>query len=282
MNFTDVALSVDESMARERDPAAFFEVARPAFQKVLDEGLHVSALNALLVRIRDEHLPITARHTSGRFIILHSSPLGSWALVFHDEPSKYLYLSPVHVLQSNIGSATSLRVERYQCTAPSDFSRLDPAVELSFLREESCRPGEILERSGLTEVLDWRRSRVDRSAAVSLRLNSLALAPFVWAFERSSSKPVGLSPVEGLESNLSTLLTLLAVCGNGRTVELLEPLLHHERHFVRWAVARTIAALDADAGRRAASSLVNDVHPEVRAASKRALSHAGVPAEFAA
>lgn len=129
MEFMDVVQSVNAEIERERDSQSFFSIAEKPFADVISSRLHVRALNKLLCAVRDEHLPITARHTSGRYIILHSSPLSSWALIFHDVPSQYLYLSPVYVLQANVGEPSSLSAERYRCSAPQDFGYLDNSVE---------------------------------------------------------------------------------------------------------------------------------------------------------
>ena len=272
MEFMDVVQSVDAEIERVRDSQSFYALAEKPFADVISLKLHVQALNKLLCAVRDEHLPITARHTSGRYIILHSSPLSSWALIFHDVPSQYLYLSPVYVLQANVGEPSSLSVERYCCSAPRDFGHLEDSVELGVGTSEDASPGVVLKRNGTTDILDWRRADSQSRPGVTLRINSYALAPFEWAFDRKTRRPVGLSPIHSIESNLTTLLSLLAVCGNERTVEITQELLTHERHFLRWAAAKTIASLDGSAGVQAALRLADDAHPEVRAAARAALS----------
>lgn len=174
-----------------------------------------------------------------------------------------------NVLQANVGVNDALAVDRYVCVEPQDFSQLDRTIQLTGGHNEDCSFGTILKRRGTTDILDWRKSSDSIKPGVTLRINSLAVAQFEWAFDRQSRRAVGLSPVQGLESNLTTLLSLLAVCGNSRTIELAQPLLQHERHFLRWAAAKTIAALDSEAGWVAVQSLLDDPHPEVREVARR-------------
>lgn len=63
----------------------------------------------------------------------------------------------------------------------------------------------------------------------------------------------------------------MGAAGNGRTIELMQPLLRHERHFIRWSTAQAIAAIDREAGLEAIAQLSNDAHPEVRNASRKSL-----------
>lgn len=264
MDFADLASQLDNELAKKRDPDEFFQVGPAVFNAIVDNGLHIRAFNDILKKIRDDHMPVTAEHTSGQFIVLNSTPLSTWAVIFHSTPSEYLYLSPYHVLQANIGSDRYLEFSRYACSTPSDFSQLDSGIYLNNIGVERAETNRVFAKNGLSEVLDWQPHPSSCGSAITLRVNSLALRQYEWAFSRDTKRAVGLTPVRSLDSNLTTLLALLAECGSQETVELALPLIKHEQHFVRWSAAKTIAALNRTAGLHAIEALVDDPHLEVR------------------
>ncbi|WP_156457769.1 HEAT repeat domain-containing protein [Altererythrobacter sp. Root672] len=268
MEFNEIAQHLDDEIIRARDPDAFFDLSLSVFAEALARNLHVEVMNGILTQIRDNHLPITADRTSGSFIVLHRTPFSGWSVIFHNRITRYLYLSPINAIQSNIGKTDSVKVVRYRCNRPNDFSVLDR--DLSITEIESVTPGknQIVMRPGSTDILDWRPASDTGARGLTLRLNGSPLESFEWTFSRETNKAIALAPIESFESNLTTLLTLLSTCGNGETVDLVLPLLQHERHFVRWAAAQTIAAIDEEAGLKAIAKLTSDPHPEVRSLAR--------------
>jgi hypothetical protein len=249
---------------------AFWALAPDLFSRVLVEKLHVAALNEILAGIRDKNLPITAHHTAGQFVALHTSPHSNWAMIFHRMPPTFLYLSPVDALQARIGGA-ELTITRYTCEQPKAFDLLQPDLRLTKGESSPAPLGEPFRRHGCREILDWSSEEGNCRAGVTLRVNSGLLAEFEWAFDRETLGPVGISGVDPVRSNLVTIFTLLASVGDPTSIEQLQPFLAGDKHFVRWAAARAIAAIDAAEGIASIRALANDPHSEVRMAARHAL-----------
>ena len=270
MTFSEIITGFDEAV-RKGGIDAFWNLAPGLFARALDEKLHVAALNQVLADVRDRNLPVTAHHTAGQFVALHTSPYSSWAMIFHRLPPTFLYLSPVDALQARIGGA-ELSVTRYSCEEPRSFDLLQPDLQLS-QTEQSRAPLDVaFRRHGCREILDWASEEGAARPGVTLRVNSGLLAEFEWAFGRETKRPAGISGVDPVRSNLVTVFSLLASVGDRTSIEELKPFLGGDKHFVRWAAARAIAAIDPSEGVESIRALADDSHIEVRTAAREALN----------
>lgn len=270
MRLIELIKEVEARIAEEASPDGFWRYMPSFFEEVISAGLYKTALNDILISIRDRSAPITAQHTAGQFIALHSTPWSNWSLIYHRDPASFLYLSPTDALQARVGGS-DLLVGRFTCAQPASFEMLQPQLTLEDHGVREARLGTVFTRKGRHEILDWRAKSGAARPGVTLRVNSGPLADFEWAFDRSTLKPVGLTPIDPVESNLSTIFSLLSAVGDAGSVEHLEPFLTSKRHFVRWNAAQAIAALDVDACASALSRLADDPHPEVRAAARSSL-----------
>ena len=270
MRFIELIEEVEAKIAETAAPDGFWQYMPSFFEKALSTGVYKKALNDILISIRDRSAPITAQHTAGQFIALHSTPWSNWSLIYHGDPARFLYLSPTDALQARVGGS-DLLVGRYSCAQPASFEVLEPQLRLEEQGEAEAAVGAVFTRHGRHEILDWRASPGASRPGVTLRVNSGPLADFEWAFDRATLKPVGLTPIDPVESNLSTIFSLLSAVGDPGSVEHLEPFLASKRHFVRWNAAQAIAALDSDACVGALGTLADDPHPEVRAAARNSL-----------
>jgi hypothetical protein len=270
MRFSELIEEFEEHIRSEPAPEIFWKLAPELFTKVLEDRLHTEAVNELLAGIRDRDLPVTAHHTAGQFIALHTSPYSSWAIIFHKSPTRFLYLSPVDAIQARIGG-DDLEVARFVCRQPDRFDILQPDLELVGQEAVAAPTGTVFNRHGRCEILDWRTAGSSSRPGVTLRVNSGLLADFEWAFDRVTRKPVGLSGIDPIQSNLTTIFSLLAAAGDRASIEHLRPFLDCSQHFLRWQAAQAIAAIDADEGRTSVAALVDDAHVEVRVAARRSL-----------
>lgn len=270
MKFSELIEEMEAHLKASASPGEFWKHAPGLFSAVLENELHTKALNELLEGIRDENLPITANHTAGQFIALHTSPYSSWAIIFHKSPIRFLYLSPVDALQARIGGS-KLDVTRFHCEEPAAFDILQPRLELVEDDPMSAPIDAVFTRHGRREILDWRTSPGSLRPGVTLRINSGLLADFEWAFDRGTKRPVGLSGIDPLKSNMTTIFSLLASVGDQSSIEHLRPFLGSDKHFLRWHAAQTIAAIDAAEGIACVTALADDPHVEVRSAARKSL-----------
>jgi len=270
MTFFELIAEMEARLKASASPDAFWKYAPELFSAVLENGLHTKAVNGLLAGIRDENLPITANHTAGQFIALHTSPYSSWAIIFHKSPIRFLYLSPVDALQVRIGGS-ELDVTRFHCEEPEAFDVLQPDLELIEGDPIPAPIGTVFARHGRREILDWQTGPGSLRPGVTLRINSGLLADFEWAFDRGTRRPVGLSGIDPVRSNMTTIFSLLASVGDQSSIEHLRPFLGSDKHFLRWHATQTIAAIDADEGKACVTALVDDPHVEVRSAARKSL-----------
>jgi hypothetical protein len=271
VSFSDLISEMDARLEAKPSAETFWEEIPALFSKVLAEGLHIKALNSLLAAVRDENMLVTAQHTAGQFVALHISPFSSWAIIFHKVPHQFLYLSPVDALQTAIGGA-DLEVTRYTCEQPSTFEVLQRDLPIVAGEPEAAPRGAIFTRHGCREILDWQTVAGADRPGVTLRVNSGLRAEFEWAVDRQTRRPVGLSGIDQVRSNLITIFSLLSSVGDPQSIEHLRPFLGADKHFVRWSAARTIAAIDAGEGLASVEALADDPHEEVRRAARNALA----------
>lgn len=270
MRFAELVSDVEARIAEDTSDDSFLTHMPELFEHVLASGAYKKALNDILAAIRDHNKAITARHTAGQFIALHSTPWSNWSIIYHKDPARFLYLAPVDALQAPVGGS-ELSVGRFSCTRPVAFDMLQRDLELRDEGHRTGRRGEVFTRRGREEILDWSVAATAARPGVTLRVNSGPLDAFEWAFDRATMRAVGLSPIDPIESNLSTVFTLLAAVGERSSVEQLLPFLGSKRHFVRWNALQAIGALDEAACAEGLRCLADDPHPEVRKAARRAL-----------
>lgn len=270
MTFGDRVRDFDDALKRRPDEGTFWELAPELFATVLREGLHIAALNGFLAGVRDRNMPVTANHPAGQFVALHMSPYSGWAIIFHQAPPTFLYLSPLDALQARIGGA-ELSVTRYSCPRPDSFDLLDRQLRLDPHSPQPAPLNAVFARHGCREILDWRSPAGSAHPGVTLRVNSGLRAEYEWAFDRETLQPIGLSAVDPVRSNLLTIFSLLASAGDDRSIPHLQPFLASDKHFVRWGAARAIAAIDRGEGMASLRALADDPHLEVRTAARTAL-----------
>ena len=270
MEFAELIEELEARISASPSPDTFSRYAKELFSTVLENRLHVKAANELLAGIRDRDMPITALNTSGEFIALHTSAYCSWAIIFHKVPARFLYLSPVDAVQARIGGA-ELVVTRYSCAGPESFDILQPDLELVASAPIQAAVGEIFTRHGRREILDWQTVAGQTKTGATLRVNSGLRADFEWAVDRRTRRPLGLSGMDPVKSNLTTIFSLLGSIGDKSSIGPLQPFLASDKHFMRWSAAQAIAAIDAEAGVESVTALVDDPHVEVRNAARKSL-----------
>ncbi len=251
---------------------AFIEIAGNSLRHAIKEKLYISALNQLLGNLAKKEQVVNISTTNGSFIFFSANSHSNWSFIFHGKPQKFLYLSPLSVVQSYICGA-GLSVERFHCEPQPSMDELNSGVRLTAEGAQAAKPGQIYSRKARSQILDWH-SLDDRGVdnppgpGVTIRINSVIPSSFEWYFDRTALRPLGMIPINVLESNVTTLLSLLAVAGDDHTVDYVKPLVESPVHYIRWAAVQTISALNSAQGLSCLTKLAEDAHPEVRTAAR--------------
>lgn len=263
--FDELADEADQVGYRHRDIDMFFNI-REIFQSIIYEKIYIDALNSILRDVAKNSIPVTARTTAGSFILLRSSEILNWSLIFHHVTSQYLYLTPVHAFQAPVSVDHGL-VTIFKIDHKISFDTFEPGVTLDRTQSLIATSSSIIAKDGRSEILDW--TPANNGICVTLRVNSEPLERFEWSFDRSSGRALGIGPIDALDSNLTTTFDLIAAVGSRSSLEAVEPFTVHPAHYVRWKAIQTLATICPDAGRAALLSAHDDIHPEVREAARR-------------
>lgn len=269
-SFNDLIAEFDARVGtRPADPETFFAV-EPIFRMVLDERLYIDRMNAVLRSVLDRTKRTNALLTAGTFMSLHSSDQSTWIVMEHRRRSQFLYMTPVHALLSPV-AGPGYAVDHYRLTSDVPFAQVGNDAKIEHVRKDWLAPLTIAKKAGNGEILDVL---VDPSGSrsFSLRASSAPLAPFQINFDRTTQSIFGLTPVNPMLSNLTTIFDLLADVSSPTSIDCLKPFAQHEDHFVRWRAIRSIYTIDGPIGRRLIEEARSDPHEQVRAAAATTLS----------
>lgn len=265
MTFDEAVAEFDAQVGKDvGDPATFFS-AETIFRKILDDRLYLDRLNSILRSVLDRTTRTNAYLTSGTFVSLCSSEASTWIVMEHRRKSHFLYMTPVNALQAPI-SGLGYAIDRYRLVGQQFADEVSKEAEIEFVQNEWIDRNSIMCKSGNGEIVDV----LDTDPTIktfSLRTSSRALNPFQVNFDRTTRKTFGLTPVDPMSSNLTTIFDLLADISNIDSMESLVPFAEHELHFVRWRAIRTVYAIDQKAGLDLLERACLDPHKHVRAAA---------------
>lgn len=269
--------SFDEAIAefddhirdKEIEPESFFSL-EPLFQQVVDHRFYVDRMNAVLRSVLDRATRTNALLTAGTFMSLHSSEYSTWIVMEHRRKSQFLYMTPVHSFQSPI-SGPGYAVDRYRMVGDNLGNRIGGDTTIELVSRERVGMQAVSKKSAVGEVIDVITEQAE-SRSFSLRVSSTPLGPFQINFDRGTRRVFGLTPVNPMLSNLTTIFDFLADVSSPSSIDYLEPFSQHEQHFIRWHAMKAVHAIDETAGLRLIESACSDPHQHVRAAAVATLS----------
>jgi len=239
-----------------------FWAARPIFAEMdraflngwsicrLEEMLHGKEL--LVFRDRNA---LTINITKGYAISL--------ALIGEPPPSLFLY--PQHYMARNVGD-TPLKVRRYRPDRPMQNEIYDPQLRLELRDEITLAPGEMVERDGRSDVLDWESTG---STGYALRLHSEGFGHYEWAFDRATLAPSGATVLDSFSSQVTTAMQMLTALGVPVDRGFIEAGLASPYFHVRWETVRMIGQLAPEMSEEALERLKDDPHPAIRRAVEK-------------
>lgn len=133
----------------------------------------------------------------------------------------------------------------------------------------NVEPGQVLELSTtLTPRVIYARR-----AGWYLRIVRATSNPFVWQYDMQTLTRLRVASSASTTSRTQTATRILGKIGNEASLPVLQSLLEHPAHNLRWEAASSILRLDESAGREACNHLLADEHAEVRRAAEATLSN---------
>jgi hypothetical protein len=183
------------------------------------------------------------------------------------EPSPGLYLYPQHYMARNVGRVP-VKVRRYTPDRQIRNDIYDPAARLMLRDEIDLQPGELLERNGHTDVLDWD---MQGEPGHVLRLHSESLGNYEWSFDRETLAPKGVTVLDSFSSQMTTAMQMLATLGAPIEPNFIEMGLGSEYFHVRWETLKTISQIAPERTSEALARLKDDPHPSIRRAVEKTL-----------
>jgi hypothetical protein len=253
---------------RPADPEKFFAV-EPIFREVLDGGLYIQQMNQILRSVLDRATRTNALLTAGTFVSLHSSEQSTWIVMEHRRKSQFLYMTPVHSVQSPI-SGIGYTVDYYKTDGDTSFETVPKKTRIVHDRTEWVEPMAIAKKAGNGEVFDILADPGDERC-FSLRASSMPVNDFQINFDRETLSLFGVTPVNPMLSNLTTIFDLLADVASPDSIDCLRPFAAHDQHFIRWRAVRSVFAIDQDVGREMIEKARSDPHQQVRDAAEQTL-----------
>ncbi|MFN3620215.1 HEAT repeat domain-containing protein [Sphingorhabdus sp.] len=174
-------------------------------------------------------------------------------------------MTPIFSFQSPI-SGSGYSIDRYRLVNDDFVQEIDAETRIEFVNREFIDPFKIAKKSGTGEIIDVV-NKTDDEISFSLRVSSNPISPFQINFDRNTLKTFGITPVDPMSSNLTTIFDLLADISDQSSIEYLLPFVKHELHFVRWRAIRSIYSIDENVGLQLIQKALLDSHEHVRAAA---------------
>lgn len=270
-NFDDAVAAFDALVGtRPKNSDDFFE-AETIFRAVINGNLHVQRMNDILRSVLDRTTRTNALLTAGTFMSLHSSEQSTWIVMEHRRRSQFLYMTPVHSLQTPI-SGPGYAIDYYNMVGATSMDEIPKETTIEHSRHERVGPKAIARKAGDGEVLDLLPIQGEERS-FSLRASSMPISDFQVNFDRQTKRLFGLTPVNPMLSNLTTIFDLLADVGSAESIEYLDPFAQHDQHFIRWHAIKSVFAIDRDRGRDLIETALDDPHKQVREAAEKTLLH---------
>lgn len=189
------------------------------------------------------------------------------SLAMIGKPARGLYLYPQHYMARNTGRVP-VTARRYRPSHPVNPEVYDPSVRLVLRDEIELAPGETLERNGYEDVLDWHSPG---ETGFLLRLHSESLGSYEWAFDRETLEPRGVTVLDSLSSQTTTVMQMIGALGTPVEQDFIEMGLASPHFHVRWETLKMAGRVAPGQVRDALERLKDDPHPAIRQAVERTL-----------
>jgi len=185
-----------------------------------------------------------------------------------------LHVSPPHLLNSvansvyKVAGKNSFKYILYKL--PENFQRdvFDPELRPTSACENELSPGEILRIHAGVDLIDWKIEE----PVVLLRFITAPQEPIQWTFRKNPIKPWFVASVDPGATQLSALFSYFGATGYAPAAILINNLLGHRNHQVRWEATKALWKIDRELGLQALQASLADPHPHVRIAATKTLA----------
>jgi HEAT repeat protein len=92
-----------------------------------------------------------------------------------------------------------------------------------------------------------------------------------WVYARETGTPVASLAADPHDARLEAAMRLLRVLGHTAAAPVVASFATHDAHFVRWTAIRHTMGLDPERGVELLRAALDDPHPHVRNAARKAL-----------
>jgi hypothetical protein len=120
------------------------------------------------------------------------------------------------------------------------------------------------------QIIDYVGIEILPRIAIRLAFNPVGF--YEWGFNRQTLHAETMTSLSFNDSGIAGVLDLMISMGNERTSLVLERLIEHREHFVRWKAIQALAKVDGARGRSAVETALTDPHPDIRAAAQKTLA----------
>lgn len=192
-------------------------------------------------------------------------PNGAGAGAMHYSDSA----SAIHV---RLDRRDDLHMHAYTARAATRNDVFDPEARLELIGATAMGSSHrMLVAPDRVTVHEFRAER----AVVCLRIASVHELPYVWGFDRADGVARMMYPTDIRASRVSLALDYLQATGHPDVAEACTVLRESPWHFLRWRATQLLAAAERVPLRELLARAVDDDHPEIRAAARRALAASG-------
>jgi hypothetical protein len=255
----------------DRDRIETIWSCAPVFAELVASGDPVVAINRELGRLqadvgyvgdwRPNHLIL---HRGGGFIL---------SIAQFDEPQRYIHSSPFYGFYAPLGGEP-LVYETFDLPEQYRNDVFDPTLKIASTGIHQVAPGEVLELHTDRTIYDLKVTRPQ----LVLKLTTAAYHTLEWLFTRESLSAWQANDADLRSTQLRVSAYLLGRLGDQSSVEALQQLAEHPNHSARWAAIQALGRLSRSEGLAQLEKAVNDRHPHIQRAARKALSRASNPA----
>jgi hypothetical protein len=167
--------------------------------------------------------------------------------------------------------SNSITMRRFLQPEPFPEDQIDPAKTLRDLGLMHLNPGDVF---ALTAGYDlFEITGVEHQTPI-LILHLPSYLRYHWIYDPASLSPELIMSSDQSTARIQFALRILAALPSPQSIPIIESLMEHGDHFIRWEAVRQAFSVDESLGRRLLSRALTDPNAEVRnAASLTALEY---------
>lgn len=170
-----------------------------------------------------------------------------------------------------VSGESTLGVELYEESPERLAEEFDPKLKLNKKGKQVLESGQGIHLKSGKDVLRFYCPQ--GKPALALILQDQKSQTILWAYDAKSLKPKqAFSSTQGV-SRIEMSANFLGSIQDRAALPILESLMNHAEHFIRWTAIKNILRIDLVQGQAALVQGSRDPHPHVRRASQKTLEN---------